>query len=83
MSIHTRTITRRHFASALLALPAATLLPSRGDAEEQAWPSRPLRLVVPWPPGGPVDVYSRAIGQALSDVLGQPIVLDNRSGQAG
>ncbi|MBR0674174.1 Bug family tripartite tricarboxylate transporter substrate binding protein [Neoroseomonas soli] len=83
MSIRNRTTSRRRFASGVLALPAATLLPFRAQAEEPAWPSRPLRLVVPWPPGGPVDVYSRAIGQALGEVLGQPVVLDNRSGAGG
>jgi tripartite-type tricarboxylate transporter receptor subunit TctC len=82
LTTSTRPISRRRLGSGLLALPAITLL-SHGARAEVPWPSRPLRLVVPWPPGGPVDVYSRAIGQALSEVLGQPVVLDNRAGAGG
>ncbi|MBI4207477.1 MAG: tripartite tricarboxylate transporter substrate binding protein [Betaproteobacteria bacterium] len=49
----------------------------------QEYPSRPIRLVVPWPPGGITDVISRGLGAALSESLGQQIVPDNRPGAAG
>jgi tripartite-type tricarboxylate transporter receptor subunit TctC len=46
----------------------------------QAFPNRPLRLLVPFPPGGPTDQVSRLLSQKLGDTLGQPIVVDNRPG---
>jgi tripartite-type tricarboxylate transporter receptor subunit TctC len=49
----------------------------------QAFPSKPLRLVVPYPPGGGVDATARTIGQALSTVIGQTVIIDNRAGAAG
>lgn len=47
------------------------------------WPSKPLKLIVPWPAGGPTDVASRVIGQELSQRLGQPIVIENKPGASG
>ena len=49
----------------------------------QAYPSRPLHVVVPFPPGGPTDVLGRVLGQGLSDALGQPAVVENKAGAAG
>src|SRR5438876_12078196 len=44
----------------------------------QAYPSRPIHSVVPFPASGPTDIIARAIGQKLSEVVGQPVVIDNR-----
>jgi len=49
----------------------------------QEYPSRPIRLIIPWPPGGITDVISRTVGAALSESLGQQVVPDNRPGAAG
>jgi tripartite-type tricarboxylate transporter receptor subunit TctC len=52
-------------------------------AAEQAYPSKPIRLVVPFPAGGSLDVIARAIGQKLSIAWGQPVIIDNRPGAGG
>src|SRR3954463_6170247 len=54
-----------------------------GAALAQDFPSRPLRLVVPYPPSGNVDITARTIAPALGDALGQPIVIENRAGAGG
>jgi tripartite-type tricarboxylate transporter receptor subunit TctC len=53
------------------------------NAEAQSYPAKPIRLVVPVPPGGSNDILSRITAQAMSPALGQPVVIDNRSGAAG
>lgn len=52
-------------------------------ATAQAWPVKPLRLIVPFPPGGPTDLVGRAAAGILSDALGQAVVVDNRPGGNG
>jgi tripartite-type tricarboxylate transporter receptor subunit TctC len=47
------------------------------------WPSKPIRIVVPYPPGGPVDQIARAFQQRLGEVLGQSIIIDNKAGASG
>ncbi|HUQ75506.1 MAG TPA: tripartite tricarboxylate transporter substrate binding protein [Burkholderiales bacterium] len=58
----------------------AVLLLVAADAGSQPYPSRPIRFVVPFPPGGGMDIVARAVGEKLSPRLGQPIVIDNKPG---
>ena len=62
---------------------AAVVLGAAVQARAQEYPTHPVRLIVPWPPGGITDVISRGLGIALSESLGQQIVADNRPGAAG
>lgn len=61
---------------------AAVTLPSAARAAEP-FPSRPIRLIVPYPAGGGTDIVGRVLGQKLHESLGQPVVIDNRSGAGG
>src|SRR5262245_48145502 len=54
-----------------------------GAANAQTYPSRPITLIVPFPAGGPTDVVMRAFADAASKHLGQPIIVDNKSGGSG
>src|SRR4051812_19059904 len=67
---------------AMLALPLSLLVPSLAFAQ-QGWPARPLRMVVPFPPGGIADIAARAIGAEMAKDLGQAVVIDNRPGAGG
>lgn len=65
------------------ALASACLAPLQCAAQPIAWPSRPARIIVAFPPGGSIDTVARLAGQRLADALGQPFVVDNRAGAAG
>src|SRR5215467_9439008 len=69
---------RRRFLQ--LAMSAAALPALPRFAQAQAYPTRPLRLIVGYTPGGAADIVSRIIGQWLSARLGQPVVIENRPG---
>lgn len=70
------TISRRRITQAI----ALTLAISGGSAMAQAWPSRPISLIVPFPAGGTTDVLARALAQPLAQVLGQPVVVESKPG---
>jgi tripartite-type tricarboxylate transporter receptor subunit TctC len=53
------------------------------SAHAQDYPAKPIRLVVPFPPGGPNDIIGRVFGQKMQELLGQPVVIDNRPGAGG
>jgi tripartite-type tricarboxylate transporter receptor subunit TctC len=69
---------RRHLLLAILALLVG---PSAHAADE--YPTRPIHLIIPFPPGGSNDVVGRVFANALSERLGQPLVVENRAGAGG
>ncbi len=68
----------RTLCVASLAATAALTLPAAAQA--QAWPTRPVRLIVPYAPGGSTDQLARALGERLGQTLGQPVIVENRPG---
>src|SRR5215471_15140816 len=67
-----------HLAASAAALPAVSRI-----AWAQAYPTRPVRIVCGYPPGGVVDIYARLIAQWLSERLGQPFIVENKAGAGG
>ncbi len=76
---------RRQLCSQFSLLTLAGLAPLwlAGPAQAQSFPSRPITIVVAFAPGGPADTLARAVGQELSTLLGQPVLVDNRVGAGG
>ena len=74
-------------ASILLLGTAAVLMETASSValaqKPDAWPGRPIRLIVPFPPGGGTDLVGRSVGNKLAEALGQRIVIDNRGGAGG
>ncbi|VTU28961.1 Argininosuccinate lyase [Variovorax sp. PBS-H4] len=73
---------RRRAAGLLIGLLGATVFCADAPAQD-AWPSRPITIVVPYPAGGSNDVFARAIGRQLAEALGQPVLIDNKPGAGG
>ena len=67
-----------HLAAGAAAIPAVSRI-----ARAATYPSRPVRWIVPYPPGGATDIQARLLGQWLSDRLGQPFIIENRPGGGG
>ena len=67
-----------HLAAGAAALPAVSRV-----AWAQAYPARPVRIIVGFAPGGPTDIVARLMGQWLSERIGQPFIIDNRAGAGG
>jgi len=65
------------------ALPLLLLIAPLAAAQTPQWPTKPVRMIVPFPPGGSTDVISRILGQRLAEGLGQTLVIDNRGGAGG
>ena len=67
---------RRHLLGATLFAPAIA-------SAQGSWPSRPVKLIVPYPPGGATDIIARIYADGIGNALGQPVVIDNRPGASG
>jgi tripartite-type tricarboxylate transporter receptor subunit TctC len=74
-------VARRRFLQLAAGVAALALRPRGAGA--QAYPTRPVRIIIGVPPGGPLDLSARLIGQRLSERLGQPFIIDNRPGAGG
>ncbi len=68
---------------AILILPLAALMPGSAPAQADAYPNKPLRFILPFPPGGGTDILGRIISERLAANLGQPVVIENRGGAGG
>jgi tripartite-type tricarboxylate transporter receptor subunit TctC len=67
----------------LLALLAAPLIALAQAAVAQAYPSKPVRLIVPYPPGGGLDLFARPLAQKVTELVGQPVIVENKPGASG
>lgn len=80
--IRTR-FSRRSSIAALVSMFCTAVLVTAGVQAQTAFPSKPVTMIVPFPPGGPTDLVARVIAQKMSESMGQPVVVDNRGGANG
>ena len=78
----TRTMNYIALATRVILLPALLMVLAWSASAAQNYPVRPIRLVIPYPPGGPTDFVGRTVGQKLTEFMGQQVVVDNRPGAA-
>src|SRR5688572_6571203 len=80
---NTHAIHEEHVMKRFTLLLVALAFGGAAAAQQQAWPTRPLRIVIPWPPGQATDLMARIVAQKLSEQLGQQVIADNRPGAGG
>jgi tripartite-type tricarboxylate transporter receptor subunit TctC len=73
---------KRSFLACVGALAALAATPARAQTVA-SYPSKPIKLIVPFPPGGSTDILARTLGQKLNEAWGQPVIIDNRGGAGG
>jgi tripartite-type tricarboxylate transporter receptor subunit TctC len=76
-----RVISRIRLSRVVFTLLGALAVPAAGHA--QGFPNKPIRFVVPYPPGGPLDAVTRVLADKMKDGLGQPVIVDNKPGAGG
>ena len=74
---------RPWITAALLALFSLVAAAAQAQTAAQAWPTKPIKIIVNFPPGGAADQIARAVSQPLQDALGQPVLVENRGGSGG